>query len=86
MSEYREELEWFVSKMEAELSLSKNMAKSHWRDANLPWLIEQLLGEVVEMEHELCVGKSEKVILECADIANRAMMIADFVRATMPPV
>lgn len=84
MSEYREELEWFVRQMRAKLSLPRNMAKSHWREANLPWLIEQLHDEVVEMDHELSVGNSQEVILECADVANRAMMIADFVRSTMP--
>lgn len=85
MSEFRKELAWFVDQMVAKLSLPKNMAKTHWKETNLPWLIEQLHGEVAEMEHELLVRNSQGAILELADVANRAMMIADFIRSTMPP-
>lgn len=76
-------LEWFVGVMRQKLSMPKNVAKSDWRRLSISDNIQGINGEVLELI--LAYGtrpiptknEIDAMILECADIANRAMMLAD---------
>lgn len=78
---------WFAGEMEKKLALPKNRAKGNqenWR-GDPPWsLVERLLDETVEVQQcfvsdseNITVTDLPKLIKECADVANFAMMIAD---------
>lgn len=79
----REECEaviWFGKKMAEKLR--KNGHKSHWRASTFAYLTRRMLQEVVELLDELeePTLDVEAIAMECADIANFAMMIADNAR------
>ena len=78
--EYRPTLEWFTSQMDYKLSLPKNLAKTHWLDCDRYDLYEMLLVELSELEESMEFDRREDAVKECADIANFAMMIADWHR------
>ena len=56
--------------------LRQNCHKAHWNTVSNAYLFERLKEEVAELESALS-GDSEDVMLECADVANFAAMIAD---------
>ncbi len=64
--------------------LGDNAHKKHWLKMSYKYLFKHLKEEVGEMEELLLDDeipyKHKKVMLECADIANFAMMIADKAR------
>lgn len=80
MSEYKKELAWFVGQMEAKLSIPVNMNKDHWLEEGLQFLREGIRQEVKELESALNDCDLGNAIKECADVANRSMMIADYMR------
>ena len=64
--------------------LGDNTNKKHWLKCSYWYLLRRMEQEVKELE-ELFLDdkvpyKHKKMILECADIANFAMMIADKAR------
>ena len=76
MSAPRKSVLWFADKMERKLS-ENDISKSDWRAESSRFLLGRILGEVHELQEALSDGSPEDVILECADVANIAMMIAD---------
>ena len=78
MNEPRKEVKWFAEQMEKKLQ--KNDHRSGWKDADEDFLLQRLQEEILELKDEICeshIYNSKKVIEECADVANFAMMIAD---------
>jgi len=75
----KQSVEWFSREMT--IKLDANINKRHWFRSSYGYLFEGLLEEVKELEELLqddkVPYKHKEIILECADIANRAMMIAD---------
>lgn len=71
----------FAADMRAKLMLPKNLAKPHWRDSDIQFLLERLDDEVHELRRaiENAYTYDRKLIRkEAADVANFAMMIADW--------
>jgi hypothetical protein len=68
----------------------KNLFKGHWRDDafDIPYLLRRLDDEVAELRAETArmgilvdaVDAVDDIVRECADVANFAMMLADFVK------
>lgn len=61
------------------LKLRENSHKAHWNTVSNDWLFARLMDEVHEL-NEVMDEDPEKIIRECADVANFAMMIADNAR------
>jgi hypothetical protein len=83
MIDLRPEVQAFAEAME--LKLRQNDHKGGWKDSNFHYLDGKIHIELLEMERAFwCLlgdkENKEKLValcLECADIANFAMMIAD---------
>lgn len=75
----RDEPEDFARLMRKKLELPKNAAKAHWSELTNDQLLFRLREEVLELSLALEEEKStpEDIMLECADVGNIAMMIAD---------
>ncbi|MCK5347113.1 MAG: hypothetical protein KAR20_27075 [Candidatus Heimdallarchaeota archaeon] len=82
----RESVRWFAKEMEK--VLKKNDYKHGWSSCTRQYLFASLNSEIFELFSELkpleydtmngaVIIDSQKVIRECCDIANFAMMIAD---------
>ena len=72
----KDSVKWFSQHMEN--VLRDNDYKGGWEDIDVGWLLGRLQEEVCELENELHVSNNEeKIIKECCDVANFAMMIAD---------
>jgi hypothetical protein len=70
---------WFSKQMLKKLKLHNH--KDHWSGMSDDQLLDRLMDEVKELEHELVNGGDPKdIAYEAADIANFAMMIADNAR------
>ena len=78
--ELRTELRWFVQEME--WKLQANDHKGGWRECHPFALFERLQEEVEEIRAQLNADPDDiaKLVAECADVANFAMMIADVIR------
>lgn len=83
----RASINWFSSKMEE--ILSENDYKGGWDHLHFKYLFDMMrleLDELLIAYHEIDYWKllseedKNKLICECVDIANFAMMIADNVR------
>jgi hypothetical protein len=84
MSTVDDRLGWFIEKMRSKLSESKNLSKGDWRTASENYFVKRIDDEVVELKIELfdvARPDPEKIIKECADVANFAFMLADWVKA-----
>jgi hypothetical protein len=84
MSTVDDRLGWFIEKMRSKLAVSKNLAKGDWRTASENYLVKRIDEEIVELKVELFDAPRsdpEKIIKECADVANFAFMLADWVQA-----
>ena len=84
MSTVDDRLGWFIEKMRSKLAVSKNLAKGDWRSMTDNYLIRRIDDEVAELKVELFdVARTdpERIIKECADVANFAFMLADWVQA-----
>ena len=77
---YEPALDRFVNVMRAKLAKPENIAKPHWRQCDLQFLVQRLEDEVQEMKEAIDEGSKKSIRLECADVANFAMMIADWHR------
>lgn len=89
MEKWREDMErdlraveLFKKKMLGKLG--DNRDKKHWLKCSYEYLLDRLKEETRELEKLLLDDKvsykHKKVILECADVANFSMMIADKAR------
>lgn len=67
------------------LKLGMNENKGGWRSLDVIALSHELLVEMVELQRELYFGNYREAQLECADIANYAMMIHDNCRMMIEP-
>lgn len=56
--------------------LKKNSHKAHWETVDCDYLFDRLKEEVQELA-DARSGTVDQIILECYDVANFAMMIAD---------
>lgn len=83
---YSKSLNWFQEKMMKKLLIHKSKGK--WNSSNFVFFKEKLKEEVLELDRELYNINSspnnteylEDLILECADVANICMMIADLAK------
>lgn len=78
----RESVVWFAGEMERELR--NNDYKGGWRECEVEELFRLLNEEVGELGDVLKNGghiSDARIISECADVANFAMMIADIVKS-----
>ena len=79
--ELRPEVRWFAEQME--LQLQANDWKGGWHNDGTAPLYGMLREEMHELEYAMFprwVKEAERIILEAADVANFAMMIADNVQ------
>lgn len=78
--EIRLEVRWFSEFMESKLRLYEGKKGDSWKEFNIYRLFQRLRKEVEEIKEIMpeCESKEEvrKLIDECADVANFAMMIA----------
>ena len=79
--EMRAVVQWFGGRQMKKLMMPKNLSKGDraaWLAADENFLVSRLRDEVVELFAELIEGASpERVISECSDVANFALMLAD---------
>lgn len=75
VTEPREAVLWFAGEMESKLKVNDH--KGGWYSCNLNYLSKRLTQERKELYDAIKSDDKERVISECADIANFAMMIAD---------
>lgn len=71
----RASVRWFAERMEAKLA--KNDHKGGWQNCELQYLSMRLTQERKELTEAIKSKDKQRIIDECADIANFAMMIAD---------
>lgn len=72
----RELVERFARKMEAKLQDRDNVYGDSWRDAEINFLRERLLDEVLELKSALHrKTPPDEVVSEAVDVANIAAMI-----------
>ena len=55
--------------------------KGHWRYVDWGYLIHRLETELEELHGELECGNRDAAIKECVDVANCAMMLADYLKS-----
>jgi hypothetical protein len=73
-------VDWFSRRMKRTLLLPKNLKKGGWDTCYFSFLLRRLKEEVAEVEEVLSIlppSNPDRVIRECTDVANIAMMIAD---------
>lgn len=75
LSTCRNSVRWFATKMEAKLA--KNDHKRGWAGCELQYLSMRLTQERKELTDAIKSKDKQRIIDECADIANFALMIAD---------
>ncbi len=71
----RYSVRWFAEKMEAKLA--NNDHKGGWGSCELRYLSMRLTQERKELTEAIRSKDKQRIIDECADIANFALMIAD---------
>ena len=63
--------------------MRKNKHKAHWSTVRVSWLLDRLKEEVAELDRAMydlnITDRRSEIISECADVANFAAMIADWV-------
>lgn len=72
--QYQKEFKFFMDCMS--LKLKKNAHKGKWEDLDLDTTLGKLRGEVDELAEAIRCGNSIETILEAADIAVYAMIVA----------
>jgi hypothetical protein len=72
----RDSVLWFAGKMEQKLQANDH--KVGWSGLPDPYFVQRAQGELQELADALASGMPvEDIILECADVANFVMMLAD---------
>lgn len=82
MPTYRGEYEWalkpFTDAMRVKLAMNKHKDKDgDWKSLDLKTIFAGLRKEVDELAEALERGNSIEILLECADIANFALIVAN---------
>ncbi len=86
MSATRPWVDAFADAMEAKLDANRDKGdRNGWRKEQAAYLRRCLLNEVAELFHEMdthgvpgtASQRKARIVSECADVANFAMMIAD---------
>ena len=77
-------VERFGKVMVSRLARKKNRRKGEWKDSSIEYLFRRLLEEVSELyaTHHEDVSFENFTAMECADVANFAMMIAERAKST----
>ena len=76
ISEVRQPVSWFASKME--LVLRENDHKKHWRTCRRSDMLRRIQGEYTELKNAIRNGaEKSQIIKEAVDVANFCMMVAD---------
>jgi hypothetical protein len=57
--------------------LDANADKAHWRASSIEYLLRRAHDELIELRKAVNSGNVENIVLEAADLANFAAMIAD---------
>jgi NTP pyrophosphatase (non-canonical NTP hydrolase) len=57
--------------------LRENRHKAHWKHVDRQWLMDRMMDEIYELNEAIADDDPLSISLECADVANFAMMIAD---------
>jgi hypothetical protein len=57
--------------------IRRNAHKGRWVDINLDMAMEALRGEVEELDTELGFGSTVEILMEAADVANWALILAN---------
>lgn len=71
----RPSVKWFAGRMEQ--TLRRNDHKGGWRSCSLQYLSTRLTQERKELTEAIASKDAERIINECSDISNFAMMISD---------
>lgn len=77
----------FAERMESKLAMNRHKGdRAGWLNASPEILMHRLKEELKELEDAFWTGDANATADECADVANFAMMIADWfiTRATLP--
>lgn len=69
-----------VFALDMKRKLAANVHKKHWDEVTDLYLFRRLVEEVMELHEAMQIGSTDAIILEAADTANFAMMIADRAR------
>lgn len=69
-------IEYFKQGMIKKLNQPKNLKKTHWDDTEIDYLLQRLVEEVDELSDAVEDNKMKRIVSECYDVANFAMMIA----------
>jgi len=78
MNKVRPVIEWFTGMMWSKLQ--QNTKKVHWKKLSYNELFKMLVAELVELNDAHGRNEPNEEVLECADVANIAMMLADKAR------
>lgn len=71
---FSNDLKRFIHAMEYKLRL--NAHKGRWEDLDIDEALKKLSSEVEELRGAIKLGNTMEIILEAADIANFAMIVA----------
>lgn len=80
--QWRKEVVWFATLMEEKLR--ENDHKGGWGNCDIYYLIGRLQQECEEAYNAITNHNIKNIPLECADVANFAMMIATKFKPTPP--
>lgn len=75
LKDHEPELQRFFDAMV--FKLSKNSHKGKWEDSHLPAIRSRLSDEIAELDQAMQEGNIIEIILEAADVANFALILAD---------
>jgi NTP pyrophosphatase (non-canonical NTP hydrolase) len=78
MEQYADDIQKFVDVMIHKLH--KNTHKGRWENIHVLKAYSLMVGETDELAEALGTNNKEEVYLECADVANFAMIIASITR------
>jgi NTP pyrophosphatase (non-canonical NTP hydrolase) len=73
-------IEVLIFATEMERKLRANDGKGGWNECSANWLMDRLNEERKELINACSSGNRRRIINECADVANFAMMISDNVK------
>jgi NTP pyrophosphatase (non-canonical NTP hydrolase) len=83
MEPYREDISKFVELMIHKLH--KNVHKGRWEDVKAMKAYDLLVDEAIELLEAIQCNAKDEIFLECADVANFAMIIASITRERNDP-
>lgn len=84
LADYRKEIQRFVDAMI--YKLRRNAHKGKWEGLNLEEAIKRTFGEVHELDDAVKRGSTSEVLMEAADVANQALIVANIGLEMKPTV